>query len=68
MMGKNKNKNSAGDARAKVSTIIGKGAVFDGNLTAPETVRVDGTVNGNCNCKEVLIVGVDGVIKGDIIS
>ena len=68
MMGKNKNKNSAVDARAKVSTIIGKGAVFDGNLTAPETVRVDGTVNGNCNCKEVLIVGVDGVIKGDIIS
>ena len=66
MMGKNKN--AGADARAKVGTLIGKGAVFDGNLTAPETVRVDGTLNGNCNCKELLIVGVDGKINGDIIS
>ncbi len=66
MMGKNKN--TGADARAKVGTLIGKGAVFDGNLTAPETVRIDGTLNGNCNCKELLIVGVDGKINGDIIS
>ena len=68
MMGKNKNKNSGTDARAKVGTLIGKGAVFEGNLSAPETVRIDGTVNGNCTCKEVLIVGVDGKINGDIFS
>lgn len=68
MMSKNKNKNSAIDARAKVGTLIGKGAVFDGNLSAPETVRVDGTLNGNCTCKEVLIVGVEGKINGDITS
>lgn len=66
MMGKNKN--AATDARAKVGTLIGPGAVFDGNLTAPETVRVDGTVNGNCNCKGLLIVGVEGKINGDIMS
>ena len=68
MMSKNKNKNSGTDARAKVGTLIGKGAVFEGNLSAPETVRIDGTVNGNCTCKEVLIVGVDGKINGDIFS
>lgn len=68
MISKNKNKNSAVDARAKVGTLIGKGAVFDGNLSAPETVRVDGTLNGNCTCKEVLIVGVEGKINGDITS
>ena len=42
-----KNKNTGADARAKVGTLIGKGAVFDGNLSAPETVRIDGTLNGN---------------------
>lgn len=68
MMSKNKNKNSAMDARAKVGTLIGKGAVFDGNFSAPETVRVDGTLNGNCECKELLIVGVEGKINGDITS
>lgn len=68
MMSKNKNKNAAVDARAKVGTLIGKGAVFDGNFSAPETVRVDGTINGNLNCKELLIVGVEGKINGDITS
>ena len=29
---------------------------------------MDGTINGNCNCKELLIVGVEGKINGDITS
>lgn len=66
MMKKNKNANYTGDVRAKVGTLIGKGAVFNGNLSAPETISVDGTLNGNCDCKEHLIVGVDGKILGDI--
>lgn len=65
MMSKNKN---TADTRAKVGTLIGKGAVFDGNLSAPETVRVDGTVNGNCTCKELFIIGVEGKVNGDITS
>lgn len=65
MMGKNKKE---ADARAKVGTLIGPGAVFNGNLSAPDTVRIDGTVNGNCNCQGLLIVGVEGKINGDIIS
>lgn len=68
MMGKNKNANSGTELKARVGTLIGKGAVFDGNLSAPETLRVDGTVNGNCECKEVLIIGVDGQINGDITA
>ncbi|MDE6662409.1 MAG: polymer-forming cytoskeletal protein [Lachnospiraceae bacterium] len=66
MMGRNKNANSGTDARTKIGTIIGKGAVFDGNITAPETIRIDGTLNGNCECKEQLILGTEGQIKGDI--
>lgn len=68
MMGKNKNTNSGTDARTKVGTVIGKGAVFDGNLSAPESISVDGTLNGNCECKEQLILGADGQIKGDITA
>lgn len=63
-----KNKNSAVDAKAKIGTLIGRGAVFDGNLSAPEAVRVDGTINGNCDCKELLIIGVEGKIFGDITA
>lgn len=64
----NKNKNNAMDAKAKIGTLIGRGAVFDGHLSAPEAVRVDGTINGNCDCKELLIVGVEGKIIGDITA
>lgn len=68
MMKKNKNSNSMTDARTKVGTLIGKGVIIDGNVSAPETVRMDGTLNGNCECKENLIIGVDGQINGDITA
>ncbi len=68
MINKNKNKNNAMELKAKIGTVIGPGAVFDGHFDTPESVRVDGTINGNCTCKELLIVGVDGKIKGDIKS
>lgn len=67
-MKKNKNSNAMTDARTKVGTLVGKGAVVDGNLSAPETVRLDGTLNGNCECKENLIIGVEGQINGDITA
>lgn len=66
MMKKNKGADYTADARTKIGTLIGTGAVFDGNLSAPESVRIDGTLNGNCDCKAQLVVGVEGVIKGDI--
>lgn len=68
MMGKNKNSETAGAADAKIGTLIGTGAVFDGNLSAPETVRIDGTLNGDCSCEGNLILGRDGTIKGNITA
>lgn len=49
-----------------VGTLIGAGAVFDGNINAPETIRIDGSLNGDCTCKENVILGTDGVIIGNI--
>lgn len=51
---------------AKIGTIIGPGAVFKGDITAPEAIRIDGTLTGNCDCKGNLILGTDGQIKGNI--
>lgn len=56
------------ETSGKISTIIGPGAVFDGNLSAPETIRIDGTINGNCVCKQTLILGSEGRIKGNITA
>ncbi len=67
MLGKSRNTAyNSNEAPSKVGTIIGVGAVFDGDLFAPETIRVDGTINGNCNCDQNFVLGTEGVIKGNI--
>lgn len=66
MLGKNKNTTTTTETRSKVGTLIGAGAVFDGNLSAPETIRIDGIINGNCTCQKELILGAEGEIKGNI--
>lgn len=68
MIGKNKSAAPVAETQAKIGTIIGPGAVFDGNLTAPETIRVDGMINGNCVCDKNLILGQDGQIEGNITA
>ena len=50
----------------KISTLIGSGSVFNGDLIVQDTVRVDGTINGNCTCKGTLILGTEGNIMGNI--
>ena len=66
MLGKRNTASANNEAPSKVGTILGVGAVFDGDLFAPETSRVDGTINGNCNCNQNFILGTEGVIKGNI--
>lgn len=65
MLGKSKPAGGA-ESRTRVGTLIGEGAVFNGDLSAPEAVRVDGTVNGNLNCQKELIIGPSGQIKGNV--
>lgn len=66
MFGKTKNEAYVDESRTKVGTLIGEGTIFDGDLTSPETIRVDGIVNGNCTCKMKMILGPAGQIKGNI--
>ena len=54
MFGKSKEASYGTETKAKISTIIGEGAVFDGNLSAPDSMRIDGTIKGNCRCEKEL--------------
>lgn len=67
MLAKNKNTDAASEkTQVSIGTVIGPGAVLNGNLTAPQTIRIDGTLGGDCICKGNLILGPDGIIKGNI--
>ena len=64
MLGKSKNTTYADDERTKVNTMIGEGTIFDGDLTSPETIRIDGTINGNCVCEKKLILSDFNIERG----
>ena len=66
MLGKTKNTNAASEIRSKIGTLVGAGAVFNGDLSAPETIRIDCIITGNCTCEKDLILGAEGAIKGNI--
>ena len=66
MFGKSKNAAYTDDARTKIGTMIGAGTVFDGDLSSPEAVRIDGVINGNCTCEKKLILSAEGQVKGNI--
>ena len=50
-----------------VPSIISADLVLDGNIVSNGEVQVDGTVNGNIQCK-ALIVGVRGSVAGEVVA
>ena len=61
-----KNNVTLENSNFKVGTIVGEGAIFQGNLVVKDTVRVDGEVKGDVRTETVLIVGSKGRIDGNI--
>lgn len=53
-------------AETKITTIIGKDAVIDGDFTASGSVRMDGCMEGNVSVTGQLVVGAAGKIHGNI--
>jgi cytoskeletal protein CcmA (bactofilin family) len=48
-----------------LNTILGKGASFNGKLHIEGGLRVDGDFDGELDASGTLVVGKDGVLKGD---
>ena len=51
----------------KAETIVGLGTVFKGEISVPELLVVEGTVEGNVKT-QTLRVGANGVIKGKVFA
>lgn len=49
-----------------ISTLIGEGCHINGDIKAKNSIRIDGTVEGNVESEQGLILGEKGVIKGDV--
>jgi cytoskeletal protein CcmA (bactofilin family) len=62
------NKKSKAIDQQAISTLISEGCVIDGNIKAPNFVRIDGHVNGDVRIEEGLILGEKGIITGNICT
>lgn len=65
MFGKNK-ADEAGTG-LKVMNQFGQGTIINGDVSTEGDIRVDGRVTGNVTSKAKAVIGVTGVIEGDIL-
>jgi len=56
------------EGREGVISIIGPGMQVVGDCDTDGTLRVEGTVEGKVRAGKAVVVGRDGVVKGDIIT
>jgi cytoskeletal protein CcmA (bactofilin family) len=54
------------DRTADLNAFLGVGTEFEGKLTFTGTVRVEGKLKGQIFAKDVLIIGNDGYVDGEI--
>ena len=46
--------------------ILIKDCLINGEVNTPNDIRIDGTLNGNLHCNARVVLGVSGLIKGNI--
>ncbi|WMC93100.1 bactofilin family protein [Kineothrix sp. MB12-C1] len=51
---------------AKISSIVGADMIMEGNITAKETIRIEGTVKGDVSSEGIVIVSPTGTINGNV--
>lgn len=63
-----KNRTDAPKELGDVVSIIGPGMRIVGDCSSDGTIRVEGKVEGSVNAGKSVVVGKDGVVKGDIAT
>jgi cytoskeletal protein CcmA (bactofilin family) len=66
MLGSGKSKNKSTLAPQALLNLIGSGTVITGNIQCNGDIRVDGTVKGNLEVGQKLVIGETGSVHGDI--
>ena len=51
-----------------ITTLIGDGCEFEGNMSSSSATRIDGKLNGRITGESSIVVGENGVILGEVRS
>ncbi|HEY4238973.1 MAG TPA: polymer-forming cytoskeletal protein [Kofleriaceae bacterium] len=53
-------------AAGEITTLLGRGAAFEGKLTFEGTVRIDGKFKGEVFSDDVLVIGEGAIVEAEI--
>lgn len=53
-------------AQGEITTLLGRGAAFEGKLTFEGTVRIDGRFRGEVFSDDVLVIGEGALVEAEI--
>ena len=68
MFKKNKKQQPLEIKEQEISTIIGEGYVFTGELKGSSVIRIEGKIIGNVDVEGGVVLGEKGIIEGDVIT
>jgi len=68
MFKKNKKQQPLEIKEQEISTIIGEGYIFTGELQGSSVIRIEGKVIGNVSVEGGVVLGEKGIIDGDITT
>ena len=57
---------AARQAMGEITTLLGRGASFEGKLTFEGTVRIDGRFKGEVFSDDVLVIGEGAIVEAEI--
>ena len=52
----------------EITTIIGEGYTFTGELQGSSVIRIEGKIIGNVNVDGGVVLGEKGIVEGDILT
>jgi cytoskeletal protein CcmA (bactofilin family) len=52
----------------EISTLIGEGYIFTGEVSGPSVIRIEGKIIGDVNVEGGVVLGENGNIQGNIIT
>ncbi|MBN1826535.1 MAG: polymer-forming cytoskeletal protein [Candidatus Eisenbacteria bacterium] len=55
-----------GGKGAGVSTLLGRGATFNGKMTTEASVQIDGVFEGEIHVGDTVMVGKEGVVRANV--
>lgn len=68
MLGSGKNKSKSSIAPQALLNLIGTGTVINGSIQCSGDIRIDGTVKGNVEVSQKLVIGETGSVTGNIVA